>query len=62
MYCCAGGVPGKASNLPKQLEVIKSAILTQKYLTIEAQIHEAEGPKNVRMKMVTMKEPKDRHR
>ena len=41
---------------------IKSAILTQKYLTIEAQIPEAEGPENVRMKMVAMKEPKDRHR
>ena len=62
MYCCVGGVPGKASNSPKRRQVIKSAILTQKYLTIEVQIREAEGPENVRMKMVSMKEPKDRHR
>ena len=62
MYCCVGGVPRKAPNSPKRLQVIKSAILTQKYLTIEAQIRDVEGPENVRMKMVAMKEPKDRHR
>ena len=31
-------------------------------LTILTPIREAEGPENVRMKMVTLKAPKDRHR
>ena len=56
MYCCVG-----ESQEKRQIQSLAEKAHTE-ILTIVAPIREAEGPENVRMKMVAMKEPKDRHR
>ena len=58
--CCGlRGVPGKASNFKHQNQVSNTQT---EILTILALIHEAEGPENMRMKMLGLKAPKDQAR